>query len=71
MENNNTHEQLKWYMITTMVGKESLVVESLKNKISSDNLSGIISDFKIAFVPHMTPRGKLVWAKFISWLYFY
>ena len=55
----NNKEQLKWYMITVISGKEKLVIESLKNKITSKELINIVSDFKIAYVPHLTPKGRV------------
>lgn len=55
---NTNLEQLKWYMITTISGKEKLVVESLQNKAKSPELSNIFTDFLIAYVPHLTPKGK-------------
>lgn len=60
MTTNQEHtEQIKWYMITTISGKEKLVVESLENKIKSQALIDIISDFLIAYVPHLTPKGRV------------
>jgi len=59
MNKDNKHlEPLKWYMITTISGKERLVVESLENRAKSPDLSDIFTDFLIAYVPHLTPRGK-------------
>ena len=55
---NTNLEQLKWYMITTISGKEKLVVESLQNKAKSPELSNIFTDFLIAYAPHLTPKGK-------------
>jgi transcription antitermination factor NusG len=50
-------------MITTISGKEKLVVESLLNKSkSTDNLdSNVLKDidFLIAYVPHLTPKGRV------------
>ncbi|CAM9115504.1 transcription termination/antitermination protein NusG [Mycoplasma marinum] len=50
--------EMKWYMVTTISGKEEKVVESLKNRVVSESLEGVISEFKIAMVPHITPSGK-------------
>ncbi len=48
----------KWYMVTTIRGKEDKVVESLKNRVISESLETIISEMKLIMVPHFTPSGK-------------
>lgn len=45
----------KWYMITTISGKEEKVIEALKNKASADEVSEL-EDFKVMTVPHLSPR---------------
>ncbi|NQZ29145.1 MAG: transcription termination/antitermination protein NusG [Mycoplasmatales bacterium] len=50
--------EMKWYMVTTIRGKEEKVVESLKNRVVSESLEEVISEFKVAMVPHITPSGK-------------
>ncbi len=50
--------EMKWYMITTISGKEDKVVESLKNRVISESLEEVIAEFKVAMVPHITPSGK-------------
>ncbi|MCU9933227.1 hypothetical protein NW063_02640 [Mycoplasmopsis cynos] len=37
-------EQIKWYMISTIRGKEDQVLESLNNRIQAENL---LSDFDL------------------------
>ncbi len=51
MDNNK-----RWYMITTISGKEEKVIESLRNRVVSEDLEHIIEDFKIMQVPHLTPK---------------
>lgn len=46
----------RWYMITTISGKEQKVIESLKNRVVSESLEHIIEDFKVMMVPHITPK---------------
>ena len=46
----------RWYMITTISGKEQKVIESLKNRVVSESLEHIIEDFKVMIVPHITPK---------------
>lgn len=43
-------------MITTISGKEDKVVESLKNRVVSENLQDIIEDFAIMFVPTLSSK---------------
>jgi len=43
-------------MITTISGKEEKVIESLRNRVVSEDLEHIIEDFKIMQVPHLTPK---------------
>ncbi len=50
--------EIKWYMVTTISGKEDKVIESLKNRVISESLEEVISEFKLAKVPHFTPSGK-------------
>ncbi|XP_023226497.1 uncharacterized protein LOC111627160 [Centruroides sculpturatus] len=46
----------KWYMITTISGKEDKVIESLKNRVVSENMQDDFDEFKVMRVPHLTPR---------------
>lgn len=46
----------RWYMITTISGKEEKVIESLKNRVVSEGLEQDIEDFKAMFVPTLTAK---------------
>lgn len=49
----------KWYMITTISGKEEKVIESLKNRVESENMVtdfDLEDGFKVMMVPHITPK---------------
>ena len=49
----------KWYMITTVSGKEEIVIESLKNRIVSENVESnfdLKNGFKVMLVPHIAPH---------------
>ena len=48
----------KWYMITTISGREEKVIESLKNRVVSEGLTDVFEDFKVMLVPHLTPKEK-------------
>ncbi|MCP4336705.1 MAG: transcription termination/antitermination protein NusG [Mycoplasma sp.] len=48
----------KWYMVTTIRGKEEKVVESLNNRIISESLQEVIGEIKLYIIPHFTPSGK-------------
>ncbi|MCK5807012.1 MAG: transcription termination/antitermination protein NusG [Mycoplasmataceae bacterium] len=52
MENNNK----KWYMITTISGREERVIESLRNRVESESIQYLFEDFKVMLVPHLTPK---------------
>jgi transcriptional antiterminator NusG len=45
-------------MVTTVSGKEEIVIESLKNRIISERLDDIMEDFKVALIPVRTKTGK-------------
>ena len=49
-------DRKRWYMITTISGREEKVIESLKNRVESENLHDIFEDFKVMLVPHLTPK---------------
>ncbi|WP_033161084.1 transcription termination/antitermination protein NusG [[Mycoplasma] collis] len=51
MENNQI---FKWYMISTISGKEEKVVESLKNVVKSEMLEDICEEIKMFVRPHLT-----------------
>lgn len=46
----------KWYMITTISGKEEKVIESLKNRVISEQMQDIIEDFEAMMVPTISPK---------------
>lgn len=68
----NTNPNLKWYMVTTISGKEEKVIESLKNVAISENLENAFfwekavdrdlmaedfaGAFKIMNIPHIAPK---------------
>ncbi len=43
-------------MITTISGKEEKVIEALKNRVVSENLTETFEDFKAMMIPHITPK---------------
>ncbi len=43
-------------MITTISGKEEKVIESLKNRVISEQLENIIEDFEVMLVPTLSPK---------------
>lgn len=52
-------KDLQWYMITTISGKEEKVIESLKNRVVSENVSenfDVENGFKVMLVPHIAPK---------------
>ncbi|SYV90377.1 transcription antitermination protein NusG, partial [Metamycoplasma alkalescens] len=46
----------KWYMISTVSGKEDNVIEALKNKISSQGMSDFFKDIRIFKMPHLSSK---------------
>ncbi|MGZ9432010.1 transcription termination/antitermination protein NusG [Mycoplasma sp. CB776] len=49
-------ENFKWYMISTISGKEEQVIESLNNRIKSEFLDSIFEEIKMFTVPHLTQK---------------
>lgn len=49
-------DRKKWYMITTISGREEKVIESLRNRVEAEGLQHIFEDFKVMLVPHLTPK---------------
>lgn len=49
-------DKKRWYMITTISGREEKVIESLKNRVVSEKVEDLFGDFKVMLVPHLTPR---------------
>ena len=46
----------KWYMITTISGREEKVKESLQNRIVSEGLEDLFGNIELMLVPHLTPK---------------
>ncbi|AZZ65231.1 transcription termination/antitermination protein NusG [Metamycoplasma phocicerebrale] len=46
----------KWYMVSTVSGKEDNVVEALWNKISSQNKTEYFKNIKIFKMPHLSAK---------------
>ena len=46
----------KWYMITTVSGKEEKVVEALRNRVISEEKTDVFEDFKVMMVPYIPPK---------------
>ncbi|BAP39535.1 transcription termination/antitermination protein NusG [Metamycoplasma canadense] len=46
----------KWYMISTVSGKEDNVIEALKNKISSQGMTDFFKDIRIFKMPHLSSK---------------
>ncbi|MBN0919084.1 transcription termination/antitermination protein NusG [[Mycoplasma] gypis] len=64
---------MKWYMVSTVSGKEEKVIETLKNKIETENMQDYFKNIKMFKVPHLTSRelekktkGDEYTAKFIN-----
>lgn len=50
------HSDYKWYMISTVSGKEDNVIEALKNKISSKKMEYFFKDIRIFKMPHLSNK---------------
>ena len=48
-------ERKRWYMITTISGKEDDVITALKNRRVSENMENLFEDFKVIKVPYISP----------------
>lgn len=49
----------KWYMITTISGKENTVIESLKHRVISENMSDdfdVDKGFVVMNIPYISPK---------------
>ncbi len=55
-KNEKINKNMKWYMITTISGREEQVIESLKNRQVSENMEQLFEAFEVMMVPHITPR---------------
>ncbi|VEU75639.1 transcription antitermination protein NusG [Mycoplasmopsis maculosa] len=65
MESNKKNNNFLWYMISTVSGKEEQVVESLKNRIVSEQVEDCFDHFatpdgafKIFKKPTLTQKEK-------------
>ena len=54
MSKENLTRIMRWYMITVITGKEEKVLESLKNRIISENMEELFEDFKAMWVPKLS-----------------
>lgn len=52
----NAAQTKQWYMITTISGKEEQVIESLKNRMISENMEGVFEDFRAMMVPTISAK---------------
>lgn len=50
------HSDYKWYMISTVSGKEDNVIVALKNKISSKKMEDFFKDIRIFKMPHLSNK---------------
>ncbi|WP_330463471.1 transcription termination/antitermination protein NusG [Metamycoplasma gateae] len=50
------HTDYKWYMISTVSGKEDNVIEALTNKISSQGMTDFFKDIRIFKMPHLSNK---------------
>lgn len=53
---NEEKKIFKWYMISTVSGKEDNVAESLKNKINATGMNDFFKDIKIFKMPHLSNK---------------
>ncbi|TPE56562.1 transcription termination/antitermination protein NusG [[Mycoplasma] falconis] len=51
-----TSKDFKWYMISTVSGKEDNVIEALKNKIATQNMEELFKEIRIFKMPHLSNR---------------
>ncbi|RMA77565.1 transcriptional antiterminator NusG [Metamycoplasma subdolum] len=49
-------KDFKWYMISTVSGKEDNVIESLKNKISAKFMDEFFREIRVFKMPHLSNR---------------
>ena len=50
------NNEYKWYMISTVSGKEDKVIESLKNKITTEGMDKLFKEIRIFKTPHLSTR---------------
>ncbi len=46
----------KWYMITTISGKEDKVIDSLKNRVISENMDDDFDNFVVMTIPYLSTK---------------
>ncbi|MGC7174765.1 transcription termination/antitermination protein NusG [Metamycoplasma hominis] len=51
-----TNNDFKWYMISTVSGKEENVIESLKNKIAAQRMDEYFKDIRMFKEPHLSNK---------------
>ncbi|TPR53910.1 transcription termination/antitermination protein NusG [Metamycoplasma neophronis] len=51
-----SNKDFKWYMISTVSGKEDNVIEALKNKIATQNMSEYFKEIRIFKMPHLSNK---------------
>ena len=49
-------KEFKWYMVSTVSGKEENVIEALKNKIATQNMDNLFRDIRIFLMPHLSNK---------------
>ncbi|WGI36873.1 transcription termination/antitermination protein NusG [Mesomycoplasma lagogenitalium] len=49
-------ENFKWYMVSTVSGKEDKVIESLNNVVKSELLDDLFEEIKIFEAPHLSQK---------------
>ncbi|AWX69532.1 transcription termination/antitermination protein NusG [[Mycoplasma] anseris] len=53
---NEDNKIFKWYMVSTVSGKEDNVIESLKNKISAQGMDEFFKEIRIFKMPHLSNK---------------
>ncbi|MDC8913780.1 transcription termination/antitermination protein NusG [Metamycoplasma hyosynoviae] len=53
-----TEYKFKWYMVSTVSGKEEQVIEALKNKIETQHMEDLVKEIRIFKMPHL-PNKEL------------
>lgn len=57
----------KWYMVTSISGKEEQVIEALKNRVVSEQMQDFFADFDVMLIPILSAKElakKLAGEKF-------
>ncbi|KDE43693.1 antitermination protein NusG, partial [Metamycoplasma hyosynoviae] len=53
-----TEYKFKWYMVSTVSGKEEQVIEALRNKIETQHMEDLVKEIRIFKMPHL-PNKEL------------